>query len=190
MIVGSGSILFSHTVSSEPSCIFFDVYITPLFPLLASPSPCCALLYYTWFDSTRLYIPSRFFNMAPALIETLPTAPYQSKKPVDINIFHDGIKTSGQHPPLYNLLRPYSDFPKVCTGPTVWKPEDYKHNPERWVHRFTAEEIEELGSTADRFIADGTPLTGISKVRHYCPSNEAFLTDYRATLFSLKSGSF
>lgn len=102
--------------------------------------------------------------MAPALIETLPTAPYQSKKEVDTTIFHDGIKTSGQHPPLYNLLRPYSDFPKVCSGPSLWKAEDYKNNPERWVHRFTAEEIEELGSVADKFIADGTPLTGVSKV--------------------------
>lgn len=101
--------------------------------------------------------------MAPALLETRPVAPYQSKKPVDTTIFHDGIKTSGQHPPLYDLLKPYSEFPKVCTGPTVWKAEDYANNPERWVHRFTEEEIEELGATADKFIAEGIPLTGISK---------------------------
>jgi hypothetical protein len=114
--------------------------------------------------------------MSPALLESLPTAPHQSKKPIDTNIFPDGIKTSGQHPPLYDLLRPYSDFPKVCSGPSLWKPEDYKDNPERWVHRFTAEEIEELGSVADKFIADGIPLTGISKVSFSLSSDEAFLT--------------
>lgn len=114
--------------------------------------------------------------MAPALLESHPTAPYQSKKAVDTTIFHDGIKTSGQHPPLYDLLRPYSDFPKECSGPSLWKPEDYKDNPEKWVHRFTTEEIEELGAEADKFIASGTPLTGISKVCRYQSSKEAFLT--------------
>lgn len=127
--------------------------------------------------------------MAPALLETLPTAPYQSKKAVDTTIFHDGIKTSGQHPPLYDQLRPYSEFPKVCSGPSLWKPEDYKDNPEKWVHRFTDEEIEELGSVADKFIADGIPLTGISKVRRHQSSKEAVLTNCRATSFSQSSGN-
>jgi hypothetical protein len=82
------------------------------------------------------------------------------------HIFPDGIRTSGQHPPLYDVLRPYADFPQEITGPTVWKREDYIHNPERWTHPFTDDEIQELGDAADRFIASGTPLTGIGKVRH------------------------
>jgi len=59
--------------------------------------------------------------MAPALTSSAPTAPHElSKKLVNNdaprNIFPDGIKTSGQHEPLYDQLRPYSDFPKEITG--------------------------------------------------------------------------
>jgi hypothetical protein len=106
--------------------------------------------------------------MAPSLLETQPQAPHSltspSQKPVDRKIFPDGIKTSGQHPPLYDLIRNYSDFPKEIKGETVWKAEDYTNNPERWVHIFNNEEIAELSATADKFLADKTPLTGISKV--------------------------
>ena len=80
------------------------------------------------------------------------------------SIFPDGIRTSGQHPPLYDALKPYSEFPKEITGLTVWTKEDFEKNPETWTHPFTDEEIEELGQTADAFIASGTTLTGISKV--------------------------
>lgn len=82
----------------------------------------------------------------------------------DRSIFPDGIRTSGQHPPLYDALKPYSDFPKEISGPTVWKREYFANNPERWVHVFTDEEVQELSDTADRFIESGTPLTGITKV--------------------------
>lgn len=106
--------------------------------------------------------------MAPALLESLPAvaqgilSPLQ--KGVDIKIFPDGIKTSGQHPPTPSAIRPYSEFPKQITGKTVWRAEDYTNNPERWVHRFTDDEVEELSGVADKFIADGIPLTGISQV--------------------------
>ncbi len=112
--------------------------------------------------------------MAPSILENQPTAPDQlsnlTHKVVDRKIFPDGIKTSGQHPPLYNLIRPYSDFPKEVTGETVWKAEDYTNNPERWVHVFDDEEIAELSAASDKFIADKTPLTGISKVSEPKPS--------------------
>ncbi|KAF7952820.1 hypothetical protein EAE96_006046 [Botrytis aclada] len=105
--------------------------------------------------------------MAPSLLDTQPIAPHQlsspSQKTIDRKVFPDGIKTSGQHPPLYDQLRPYSDFPKEITGETVWKAEDYINNPERWVHVFNEEEIAELSAVADKFIADKTPLTGISQ---------------------------
>lgn len=81
------------------------------------------------------------------------------------DIFPDGIKTSGQHNPIYELLQPYENFPKEISGPTLWAKEDYENNPERWTHPFTVEEVEELSQTADAFIASGTPLTGIAKVR-------------------------
>jgi hypothetical protein len=120
--------------------------------------------------------------MAPSILDNQPTAPHllsNTQKSVDRKIFPDGIKTSGQHPPLQEYLRPYSDFPKEITGETVWKAEDYNNNPERWVHVFSEEEIAELSAVADNFIADKTPLTGISKVclTTYC--TQPYLTSSR-----------
>jgi len=106
--------------------------------------------------------------MAPSLLGTQPTAPHELSNPthttIDRKIFPDGIKTSGQHPPLQNELKPYSAFPKEISGETVWKAEDYENNLERWVHVLNDEEIAELSAAANKFIADGTPLTGISQV--------------------------
>ncbi|KAL1393955.1 hypothetical protein HDK64DRAFT_13868 [Phyllosticta capitalensis] len=113
--------------------------------------------------------------MAPASVaETAPQAPHTlpskaSSVPVDRNVFPDGIKTSGQHAPLYDQLRPYEDFPKEITGPTVWNADNYKNNPERWTHPFSEEEVAELSAAADKFIADGIPLTGISKDNFIIP---------------------
>jgi hypothetical protein len=109
--------------------------------------------------------------MAPSsLLESQPTAPHNLSNPaltskvVDRKVFPDGIKTSGQHPPVLEHLKPYSAFPKEIIGETVWKTEDYINNPERWVHVFSPEEIAELSVAADKFLADKTPLTGISQV--------------------------
>jgi|SRR3569833_1036972 len=105
--------------------------------------------------------------MAPgALIDEPARSSYQPGKNSNAprSIFPDGIRTSGQHPPLYDKLRPYSDFRRHISGPTVWEKEDYTNQPERWTHPFSDEEIQELSDTADRFIESGTPLTGITKV--------------------------
>lgn len=113
---------------------------------------------------TRDHPPS---SMAPgALIDEPVNTPAVRSKNYDAprDIFPDGIRTSGQHPPVYDQLKPYSEFPKEITGPTLWRKEDYVNNPEKWIHPFTDEEIQELSDTADRFIAAGTPLTGITKV--------------------------
>src|SRR5690348_13980103 len=106
--------------------------------------------------------------MAPGVLVDEPQSPALPRAKVanhdaPTSIFPDGIRTSGQHAPLYDILQPYSAFPKEITGPTVWRREDYINNPERWVHPFTPEEIAELSATADAFIASGTPLTGISQ---------------------------
>lgn len=103
--------------------------------------------------------------MAPALTDALPTAPHNLASNAPRDIFPDGLKTTGQHPPLYDHIVPFDSFPREITGPTVWKAEDYRENPEKWTHRFTEEQIEELSVAADAFLASKTPLTGISKVR-------------------------
>lgn len=100
--------------------------------------------------------------MAPALADALPTAPHNLSVPTDI--FPDGLKTTGQHPPLYDQIAPFDKFPKEITGKTVWKPEDYINNPEKWTYAFSPEEIEELSTASDNFMAAKIPLTGITKV--------------------------
>lgn len=108
--------------------------------------------------------------MAPAIVEQPAATTIPSKTTVKDNnnapkhIFPDGIRTSGQHNPLYDQLRPYSAFPKEITGPTVWEKEDYTNNPERWTHPLSEVEQQEISKAADDFINSGTPLTGISKV--------------------------
>jgi len=81
-----------------------------------------------------------------------------------MNIFPDGIRTSGQHEPVYKLLKSFEEFPEHISGSTVWTKDDFVNNPEKWTHRFTVEELEELGATSDKFIADGIPLVGITRV--------------------------
>lgn len=109
----------------------------------------------------------------------------------DHNVFPDGLKTSGtsgnvchqpisssftnepstgQHPPLYNKLYPYSFFPKSISGPTVWNPEHYSDNPERWIHQFSADEISEISQAADNFMSSNESLTGITREKFPLPN--------------------
>ena len=126
--------------------------------------------------------------MAPALTAEAPQAPHtlSSLSSAPKSIFPDGIKTSGQMPPIYEDLKPYSAFPNEITGPTVWKKEDYEHNPERWTHIFSSEENEEMSKAADEFIKAETPLTGISKDNFPLPTMKAFLTSMRNELLNGK----
>ncbi|KAK5093774.1 hypothetical protein LTR70_001584 [Exophiala xenobiotica] len=100
--------------------------------------------------------------VGPARISSA-SIPSKASQPIDESVFPDGIRTSGQHPPLYNQIYPYSSFPKHISGPTKWEPQDYASNPERWVHPFSMPEIEELSQAADKVISDNVPLTGITK---------------------------
>ncbi|KAL4768761.1 hypothetical protein BDW60DRAFT_196474 [Aspergillus nidulans var. acristatus] len=124
---------------------------------------------------------------------TLTQAPIPAPAPAQIShsnaprdIFPDGLKTTGQHPPIYEELHPFEDFPKSISGRTLWKAEDYKDAPEKWTHRFTAEEIEELSATADAFLASKTPLTGISKSNFPLPKLSGLLYELRDDLLNGK----
>ncbi|KAK2832059.1 hypothetical protein FQN49_006890, partial [Arthroderma sp. PD_2] len=92
--------------------------------------------------------------MAPVTYE-LPVSQVDTpvKPTVSRDIFPDGLKTTGQQPPLYDQIKPFSEFPKQITGPTVWKAEDYTNHPEKWTHRFTEEECAEMSAAADAFVA-------------------------------------
>lgn len=95
--------------------------------------------------------------------------------------------TSGHHPPVYDLLKPYSEFPESISGLTVWQASDYIHSPEKWVHRFTPEEIADLGRAADAFAARKLALTDIQKEDFRLdPNFESYLAGVRRVLIDGK----
>ncbi|KAK4933267.1 hypothetical protein LTR66_015912, partial [Elasticomyces elasticus] len=127
--------------------------------------------------------------MAPGLIETrsIPAdnpGKHINVKPVDRNIFPDGFKTSGQHPPLRDQLYSYSSFPKYIEGTTVWQPTTYQHSPEKWVHQFTTAELNELSLTAVAFLSSSAPLTGITKSDFSLPTLAPILASIKDTLLN------
>ncbi|MCJ1336311.1 hypothetical protein MMC09_001587 [Bachmanniomyces sp. S44760] len=124
--------------------------------------------------------------MAPGLTGTAPTEPNQPHGLLSKTILPDGIKTSGQHPPLYDKIKPWGAFPLQIEGPTVWRAEDYVDKPERWIHHFSVEEINEIAEAADLFLAKGTPLTGITKENFHLPQFSSRLTSIRAELLNGK----
>ncbi|KAL4756378.1 TauD/TfdA family dioxygenase [Aspergillus foveolatus] len=103
-----------------------------------------------------------------------------------LSLFPDGLKTSGQHEPDWSLVRPYDEFPKQMTGPTVWDAAEYRDSPERWTHSFTDEENAEISAAADRFIDSGTPLTGITRTLFPLPVLSARLDALREDLLNGK----
>lgn len=84
---------------------------------------------------------------------------------VDKAIFPDGIKTSGQHAPVYSRIRPYEDFPKEITGITAWNAKEFVDKPEKWNYSLSNDDVAEIGAAADRYIESGQQLTAMSKVR-------------------------
>lgn len=134
--------------------------------------------------------------MAPTAVDQVAQTPAvpsskgisvdQNNKPVDLAIFPDGFKTSGQHPPLYDQLYPYSAFPKKITGPTVWSAEEYAAHPEQWTHVFSDDEIRELSDAADRFMAANLPLTGINPENFPLPGLAPSLKSMRNELLNGK----
>ncbi|EYE90894.1 TauD/TfdA family dioxygenase [Aspergillus ruber CBS 135680] len=124
--------------------------------------------------------------MAPALTESLPAAPHQLNSNASRDIFPDGLKTTGQHAPLYDHIREFEQFPKEITGRTAWKPEEYRGQPEKWTHAFNAEEIEELSTAADNFLNAKIPLTGISKKNFPLPNLSKDLETLREDLLNGK----
>ncbi|KAK3717954.1 hypothetical protein LTR37_005380 [Vermiconidia calcicola] len=122
--------------------------------------------------------------MAPAITSTPPQS--LAGEQFSKAIFPDGLKTSGQHGPISERLRPYSDFPKEVSGPTVWQAEDYKNNPERWTHVFSDEEIAELSKASDDFIASDTPLTAMAKHLFPLPTLASFFGTVRKEVINGK----
>lgn len=79
------------------------------------------------------------------------------------DVFPDGLRTSGQHPPETDQLAPFSSFPKQIEGRTLWTTEYFTANRHEWTHDLSADEIAELGAAADAYISSGQPLEGLTK---------------------------
>jgi hypothetical protein len=125
--------------------------------------------------------------MAPSIAETLPEAPHTFKNHLaPKNAFPDGIRTSGQHEPLWDQLRPYEEFPKEITGRTLWKADDFRNDPDRWVHRFSPAEVEEISKASDDFMKSGIPLTGITSSNYSLPNLGSFFRTLREELLNGK----
>ncbi|KAB8226238.1 taurine catabolism dioxygenase TauD [Aspergillus novoparasiticus] len=116
-------------------------------------------------------------DVAPAL-RGLP-AGLPRLVPVDRKLFPDGLRTSGQHPPIDGQLRHFEEFPREITGPTVWTPEQMVDHPEEWIHNWTEFELEELRQAVEGFIISGTPLVSINKSNFRLPTLESTLQDIR-----------
>lgn len=135
---------------------------------------------YSGFDKQKTTI------MAPGVLASPLFSNKLDNNSAPRDIFPDGIRTSGQLDPIYDHLQSYDRFPERIEGPTLWRKEDYENNPERWTHRFTAAEQEELGATADKFMASRIPLTGIAKSNFVLPTLSARLETLRQDLLNGK----
>jgi hypothetical protein len=94
--------------------------------------------------------------MAPALAQ-------DQRLEAKSNNLDDDNLTSGQYPPLFDQIGSWESFPESISGPTVWTREEYAEKPERWIHRFTEDEIADIGRAADEFYKRGLPLTEIGR---------------------------
>lgn len=128
--------------------------------------------------------PGVLLDDAPELPHYISSKRLNNDAPKDI--FPDGIRTSGQHPPIYSKLKKYNDYPKEISGPTVWKAEDYQNSPEKWVHWFTEAEKAELGKATDDFLATETPLTGITKDNFPLPTLGPLMESFREDVLNGK----
>lgn len=126
--------------------------------------------------------------MAPGVLTDTATDVLQnpSKHSLSADSFPSGFKTSGQHPPLYDQLAPYSAFPKHISGPTAWHPSTYQSNPDSWIHPLTPTEISDLSKSADDFLSSGHSLTAITPATFPLPVLSPVLQALRSTLLDDK----
>jgi hypothetical protein len=74
--------------------------------------------------------------------------------------------TQGQKDVSFDLVQPYSSFPRKVVGPTVWQAQEFRDDPERWQHQWSSDQIQDLEQAYESFRVSGKPLTSVSKVGH------------------------
>ncbi|KAJ2967199.1 hypothetical protein NQ176_g9779 [Zarea fungicola] len=116
-------------------------------------------------------------DVAPGLRGLPQGLPYPL--PIDRKFFPDGLRTSGQHPPIPDQLRPFEAFPKHITGATVWEGKDIATRQDEWVYRWTESDLTELLQAVDAFIISGIPLININKNNFSIPNVSRLLKTSR-----------
>jgi hypothetical protein len=83
------------------------------------------------------------------------------------------LLTSGQKDGEIERIVPYKDLPKRITEKTVWHPEDYRGeaNSSRWVHTWTAEEIQQLEDAAVLWRDSGREMGEIERSTFPLPAS-------------------
>ncbi|KXJ88080.1 taurine catabolism dioxygenase TauD [Microdochium bolleyi] len=99
--------------------------------------------------------------------------------PVDRKVFADGLRTSGQHPPIESQLRPFEQFPRKIEGPTVWTPQQMQASSHEWIYNLEKNELDEIWQAVQDFSASGKPLTTISKASFRLPKFAPLLQQAR-----------
>jgi hypothetical protein len=79
--------------------------------------------------------------------------------------------SSGQREPEYDLLVPYDDLPEEIKGPTVWTKEELEITPERWLRRFSDEEVEYIEKAIHQVEFKGLELAQIDSASFVLPSS-------------------
>ncbi|UZJ56258.1 hypothetical protein CBS101457_005578 [Exobasidium rhododendri] len=83
------------------------------------------------------------------------------------------VLTSGQKDADLDLITPYKDLPKEIKGDTVWHPETYRGeaNKNRWVHTWTAEEVQQLEEASALWRDSGRELGEIERSTFPLPAS-------------------
>ncbi|KAM3503831.1 hypothetical protein MY10362_003945 [Beauveria mimosiformis] len=107
-------------------------------------------------------------DVSPGLRGLPRGLPYH--QPIDRKAFPDGLRTSGQHPPIESQIRPFEAFPTEITGPTVWEGREMATRHDEWAHHWTESELNELLQAVNAFTVSGIPLININKHNFHIPN--------------------
>ena len=81
----------------------------------------------------------------------------------NLDLLNRTHRTSGQHNPIYELIKPYHEFPKKIEGDTLWLANDYGNGGKDWKYIWTKSDVDEIWKAVEDFEKKGLPLTAITK---------------------------
>lgn len=76
----------------------------------------------------------------------------------------------------------FSTLPKQVSGPWVWSGPELEKQQDKWIHRLSSEEVDEISKAADAYLESGKELIQISKEDFQLPQFSAKMAEIKATL--------